>query len=314
MSLNLSNQGHILKYLKGGSHLSHRSHRSHRAHRSHRSHRDPRSHRSHEPYQLYGGKSPRSPGNSSSKLHVKVKKQRVTKRYPKYREALLKKMSKLQPDTKVWFFYDNDRDNFADRHLCRPVIPVKIRESTTLADGNMVVPLGSYQQYCQKLRPAAKRFGLQLASLGEGDSYDPRAGLRKQQLLDYRVLCENYPIGGIIFDWDRTLTVIEGVYAIKPTVLEMLRSLGLIGVRVRDVAEFYFGGQRRIEYLRRFFNVLRDRKIPIWILSSNPAIERTPQFFLDLLTSCGLAISPHHLIYRGSLTKFQYIKKYIIPS
>ena len=120
-------------------------------------------------------------------------------------------------------------------------------------------------------------------------------------------------IAAFIFDWDRTLTVFEGVYAIKPTVKEMLAldSVSLSYIKVSDVASYYFGGETRVHQLQQLWKTLTDHGVEIWVLSSNPAIGEYPQFFLDLLDSINLPVDKSRLIYRDALTKYQYIKQHI---
>ena len=215
------------------------------------------------------------------------------------------------------YFFDNDPDNFSDKHLCPCIIPVTVAESQPINPENetfhyIYTSDDVIKGYCEGLSNGAKRFAEAMMLLGEAQSYDPKSGISKEQFRYYTKLAKsNNNIKAFIFDWDRTLTVLEGVYAIKPTVSQVLRGLDLPQVTVMDVAEFYFGGNYRISQLQRLWNTLRMKDIPIWILSSNPAIGEVPLFFLNLLDSVGLSIRPDHLVYRGELTKYEYMKRHL---
>lgn len=215
------------------------------------------------------------------------------------------------------YFFDNDPDNFSDQDLCPCIKPVTVSESEPLnPDDETFHYIYTTDDVIKGYRDGLSRGGKQYADamllLGEAQSYDPNSGISKEQFRYYTQLAKTQPnIKAFIFDWDRTLTVIEGVYAIRPTVGQMLRTLDLPQVTVMDVAEFYFGGNYRISRLQSLWNTLRMRDIPIWIISSNPAIGEVPLFFLNLLESVGLPIRPDHLVYRGELTKYEYMKKHL---
>ena len=217
----------------------------------------------------------------------------------------------------VSYFFDNDPDNFIDSHLCPCIKPVDVNESPPINPENKTFHYiyttdDVIKGYCHGLSRGAKQFAEAMLLLGEAQSYDPISGISKEQFRYYTSLARNSDnIKAFIFDWDRTLTVQEGIYAIKPTVRQMLRALDLPQVNVMDVAEFYFGGNYRISQLQRLWNTLRNRNIEIWVLSSNPAIGNMPLFFLELLEAVGLPLRPDHLCFRGELTKYQFMHRYL---
>ena len=149
--------------------------------------------------------------------------------------------------------------------------------------------------------------------LDESHGYDPNSGITIPQLEQFTqlVLSDKHTLNNFIFDWDRTLTMFEGLYAISPTVQDMLNEIGLSNISVSDVGYYYFGGIERVRQLQKLWKALTSKGIDIWVLSSNPAVGKLPQFFLDLLDSLYLPLPNDRLIYRGPLTKYQYIKQFI---
>ncbi len=227
---------------------------------------------------------------------------------------------KLDSSTPISYFFDNDPDNFLDQNLCPEVKPVLIKDSQPIQYGEdgeleIYVTPATYDQYCHTLNRNAQHYCLTMKNLDEAYGYDPDSGITSQQIEQFKQKVElgKPPIKSFIFDWDRTLTVFEGVYAIKPTVKEMLAldSVSLSYIKVSDVASYYFGGETRVHQLQQLWKTLTDHGVEIWVLSSNPAIGEYPQFFLDLLDSINLPVDKSRLIYRDALTKYQYIKQHI---
>ena len=224
------------------------------------------------------------------------------------------------------YFFDNDTDNFSDAHLCPQVIPVRVTESLPRPRGDKLendndndnetyTTRKIYQSYCRCLTPGAQLFGQAMDRL-EPSGYDPKSGISPEQMSYYMdLVSDRYSdtkIDHFIFDWDRTLTVLEGVYAIKPTAREVLSEVGLKHLPTSEMALYYLGGPDRVVKLKGLWKTLKAKNIKIWILSSNPSVGQYPQFFVDLLGSVGLDIPRERVCYRGGLSKYQYLKKNIV--
>jgi hypothetical protein len=72
----------------------------------------------------------------------------------------------------------------------------------------------------------------------------------------------------VIFDWDGTLSVIEGV-VLPPTkelTLEMMKK----GITYKDIALYYAGTKQRLEGLKNMFHFLHEKGIETYILTNNP--------------------------------------------
>jgi hypothetical protein len=216
---------------------------------------------------------------------------------------------------KITLFFDNDRDNFIDKHLCKRVKPILIKESPIIPHPTLCFTNKSkYRQYLNRLSTPANIFASHIIRMYnlEIDSLDPKSGI---DITHISYLINNISpkrISAIILDWDRTLTKFEGIMAIKPRCQLLLDEL-LIShkVQIKHIAEYYLGGRTRIKYLHTLWSWCKSNQISIYILSSNPSIGRVPLFFWDLLKSVNLPIKKKHLIYRGHLTKYQYIQQHL---
>jgi len=71
-----------------------------------------------------------------------------------------------------------------------------------------------------------------------------------------------------IFDWDGTLSVIEGL--ILPPTKETTTELKMIGVTDKEIAEYYIGSKKRMSWLKEMFNFLYKKNIEVYILTNNP--------------------------------------------
>ena len=233
------------------------------------------------------------------------------RKYKKYRNRYNIARRGGMSSPSISYFFDNDINNFHDSEICPHAIPVQICEST---EQQMTNNQEAFSKYLSILGQNARLYGLTMNSLDEGDGYDMRSGITIDQINHYKnKVIKNSPssMKAYIFDWDRTLTVFEGIYAIQDNIRTILEGLNLANIKTAEVGEYYFGGNERVNVLKELWKTLINHGIEIWVLSSNPSIGRHPKFFLDLLESLDLPVDPDKLIYRGELTKYQYIKKYI---
>jgi len=205
------------------------------------------------------------------------------------------------------YFFDNDINNFQDRYLVPWIQPILIDDS-----GESKINKIIFKKYLKTLTLGPKLFGGYLLLQNMWEGYDPKSGLKGDLLDKFIELVKNKPqvIDICIFDWDRTLTLIEGIYTTSPDAKSFLKSHGLdtIGLKVSDMAEFYFGGARRVKKLQKLWKLLYQRGCSIWIITSNEGLQSHPNIFYQLLDSIGLWIPRHQMIYRKQLTKFQCLK------
>jgi len=72
----------------------------------------------------------------------------------------------------------------------------------------------------------------------------------------------------VIFDWDGTLSIIEGVVLppTRETTTEMLKR----GITYKEIAEYYAGTKERLTGFQNMFNFLEQKGVEVFILTNNP--------------------------------------------
>ncbi len=221
---------------------------------------------------------------------------------------------------RVVYFFDNDANNFVDYTNCICVIPIEIPESRRFLTNNgnyAFTSLDNYHKYIQQLSPGAREYAHCVMKRKGIDSYDPKSGISRSNLDDYTQKIENYQtfrerLSAMIFDWDRTLTVIEGVPARYKT-LDNLRQYYQDkyqmdqSVTNHDIVEYYFGGIDRMLALKKLCQALHKYQKQIYVLSANSGLANHTEFFQEMLDIVGVNIPSENLFYKGHMTKYQYI-------
>jgi FMN phosphatase YigB (HAD superfamily) len=72
----------------------------------------------------------------------------------------------------------------------------------------------------------------------------------------------------VIFDWDGTLSAIEGL--VLPPTKEATLELFKQGITYKDIALYYAGTTTRLEGLKNMFTFLHEKGIEVYILTNNP--------------------------------------------
>jgi hypothetical protein len=71
-----------------------------------------------------------------------------------------------------------------------------------------------------------------------------------------------------IFDWDGTLSVIEGV--VLPTTKTEMKMYQHKNIHFHEIAHYYCGTKYRFSWLKSMFEYLHNRNVEIFILTNNP--------------------------------------------
>jgi len=97
-----------------------------------------------------------------------------------------------------------------------------------------------------------------------------RIGFSKKDVEDIKRWCKNKKDDNktVLFDWDGTLSVIEGIY-----LAQNIRQYGRLYdkiIRDVDIAIYCCGGITRFCMLRKMFTYLRRHNVAVYILTNNP--------------------------------------------
>lgn len=71
-----------------------------------------------------------------------------------------------------------------------------------------------------------------------------------------------------IFDWDGTLSVIEGI--VLPTTKSEMKMYEHYNISFHEIAHYYCGTKYRFTWLKSMFEYLHNRNVEIFILTNNP--------------------------------------------
>ncbi len=196
------------------------------------------------------------------------------------------------PEYTAAIFFDNDRNkivNVADK--CPAIRGQAVPETAYEIHGSPLnfPPLkniinaagGENNSYVKFLRK----------NLVTYDYYDPVSGLNP---VVHRPIIEEWlhslevPASSVfIIDWDRTMTVIEGVYNCDYDIFKTdPRTRELFATFTKeqlyeDILRYLLGGDERLAGLRSIFSILGDLKIHICILTNNGSCNSN--FFKELV-------------------------------
>jgi hypothetical protein len=107
-----------------------------------------------------------------------------------------------------------------------------------------------------------------------------------------------------IFDWDRTISVVEGVHFPQPP-----NTWSDFSIREKDVMLYLLGGKDRRKRMKEMFNFLYKENVEVFILTKNGACPT--DYFLDMVRLvAGQRFQEDHLICSSEYaTKSEALKK-----
>jgi len=94
----------------------------------------------------------------------------------------------------------------------------------------------------------------------------PNNGLDIEELLVWSSLNNDKKI--VLSDWDRTITVVEGMY-FGPIDGVLTSKVELDEIKMNDLLVYLMGGEERLEKVKNMFIKLHEYNIPIYILTHN---------------------------------------------
>ena len=193
---------------------------------------------------------------------------------------------------KVWFF-DDDRYNTPSKSQSKFIHFIKIDP-------------GRYSRVAEKYSETA---------IGKEDnrarSYHPNSGVKVKHLEDIKKNIDN--IRALVFDWDKTLTLFEGVTVGTPssgvtslkTSLKMLKKWKYLP---KDWTSSKFAryllhdstDETRFDKLSETLQLAQSKNIPIFILTNNPMGSNQKNLFIEVFAELGVNLSIKHILRGGS--------------
>ena len=109
------------------------------------------------------------------------------------------------------------------------------------------------------------------------DPYDPVSGIRASHIDELRtwldgLALEDYSKVAVIFDWDRTISMFEGI--IKYSILQSKMTEQELTEDMQNkinesMITYLLGGMNRLTMIRNMFNMLSEKGVQIFILTNN---------------------------------------------
>jgi hypothetical protein len=177
----------------------------------------------------------------------------------------------------VAIFFDNKKGHLDEVfHKHRNIKLVKIPD--TVPEPHLSMNTGAFRSYIQTL--GENEYVNKMKENGiDHDAFDFKSGIETKhiQILN-RWLRTTTGKRMAIFDWDRTLTKVEGFYTLFDGTERHL---------YEDTLLYLFGGHKRLAKIRAMFQKLQENGVEIFILTNNPASITT--FFKRMIH----VLSPH---------------------
>jgi hypothetical protein len=110
----------------------------------------------------------------------------------------------------------------------------------------------------------------------------------------------------VIFDWDRTISVVEGVHFPQPP-----DTWSDFSIREKDVMLYLLGGKDRRKRMKEMFNFLYKENVEVFVLTKNRGCPAYDNYFLDMVRLvAGQRFPEDHLICSSEYaTKSEALKK-----
>lgn len=203
-------------------------------------------------------------------------------------------------------FLDNDpRHRTSVKNACRHAMTVLTVPETPEFAGGVNVTSTVYLKLVEKMSPTGKAAADVLSRLckvagGSKEFYDARSGLQPAQVSLIKEWVDEMGAQAnsrlvAIFDFDRTLSVMEGgfflgnsIYEMKKTLVERVGKQQEIDTYVpaftaEGFAEYLAGGTERMTMLQDMFDYLYDHNVRVVLLTNNGACPRTRNLFRELM-------------------------------
>ncbi len=185
------------------------------------------------------------------------------------------------------FFLDNDYTYIIQVRPCEPKIIAHPVPGSMGAVPEVSLESKPYKNLLKRLSPAGKAYAAAIAPLVKGgERIDEGSGIQERDieaLGDWISEHEGQKLA-VLFDYDRTLTVMEGGNFLGQTFEEMKTALGAPSLSVEGMAEYYAGGIKRLRRLQSMFDALYEMpNLTLYVLTNNPVCLQNVPLFTEVL-------------------------------
>ena len=195
-------------------------------------------------------------------------------------------------------FLDNNIDYIMAVSECPGITIIKVSESEVLQDATSE----AFQELRKKLSPEGELYVSSLLKFTNDIAYDPSSGIQDSHIIEIQQWVSDMksksmdPLA-ILIDFDRTLTMMEGIIGSGTTGLQgtknnLRKRLGNTrkknveayeSVKIEGLVETLLGGPERLRKIQSLFDFLYDYGVDIWILSNNSLFNTNKPLMKDIL-------------------------------
>ena len=198
-------------------------------------------------------------------------------------------------------------------------------------------PYGKVSRHFYEKAPGSKYVTVNVDS----EYMDPLSGIQESEIFKLKDAASKGEVLAVVFDWDRTLTMIEGISAppnrithsigqYKNDLVQKYSSMeGMEKMSDKDVAHYYFHNpsdgdtkedvEKRPHLIGTMLRDLQSMRIPIFILTNNQAgkvvegVQDQRGLLADMLKQIGVDIPKDHIIFNYARNKEKMIMDVILP-
>jgi hypothetical protein len=176
-------------------------------------------------------------------------------------------MSSLDSSTKR-AFYDNEERNI---DIVTSVFGDKIKSVLVDCENDEYYRNGHYEY--PNLEIFNDNSYAAIVKQSGGEAYLPSKGMTDQHIEEIHLWLgegEDKSDYQLLLDWDRTITVVEGIrIPSRPATYEQAKT------NIDDVVDYLMGGKERLEKFRDFFAMLKSKHVRVTIITNSPAASNT---------------------------------------
>ena len=195
--------------------------------------------------------------------------------------------------TKCALFFDNYADNLkfvnvsCPNVICTNVIKIKVEDSSDSYEPTRVIVLDKIKHICTEDKIDYKVY----IKEGQYIKYDEKSGIKTKELEQLNTFFKTYTynffkdtrsISDIIFDFDRTFTMVEGIYG-NTKLFDIAKSFNKEETddnkNVQNYLNLIMGGIERRQAMKQLLETCLEKKIIITILTNNDL----PNLYKDLI-------------------------------
>jgi len=202
-------------------------------------------------------------------------------------------------------FFDNDEEHVEDMRALPNCTAIHVPDTEPNSRmGPLQDPYDSDEYTARYYALFPGNTFLQEVRRAQGENYLPTLGITEEIIGQLNAWIDATPGKKIaIFDWDRTLTVVEGITLPLDSHWQWYK-FDYYHLIPEDILLFLLGGPERLQMIRDMFTDLYSKGIDVFVNTRNPSCLMNRQAFLVLLQLLtGGRFQPANLICASGIPK-----------